>query len=284
MTIAIIGGTGKLGGHIIDALIERGTDPTDILALGRNEQRLTHLSHRGIGIARADLADVTATATALNGAQTVLLISAGDPGQRVQLHTNGIAAVQSAGAQRLVYTSALEAPTTKFVLAGDHARTEQLIAESGIPSTIMRMGWYTENHLADFESARQRGVIANSVGAGRIASATRRDLGEATAVVLATSGHEGKAYELSGDTAWSFEEFAATARQVLGTPVRYDALTGDQEREQLVAAGLDEATVGFIAMMNADIRDDVLALTNGDLARLIGRPAEPLVDTMRSWL
>ena len=46
------------------------------------------------------------------------------------------------------------------------------------------------------------------IGEGRIASAPRREYGEAIAVVLTTSGHKDQAYELSGDTAWSFTEFA----------------------------------------------------------------------------
>lgn len=62
--------------------------------------------------------------------------------------------------------------------------------------------------------------------------------------MLTTSGHQGRSYELSGDTAWNYDEFAATAQELLGTPVRYEALTPEQENDQLRAAGLDEATAG----------------------------------------
>lgn len=54
---------------------------------------------------------------------------------------------------------------------------------------------------------------------------TRSDFAEATAIVLTTPGHEGKAYELSGDTAWNYSEFADTAQQILGIPVSYQAPT-----------------------------------------------------------
>lgn len=102
--------------------------------------------------------------------------------------------------------------------------------------------------------------------------------------MLSTPGHEGKAYELSGDTAWSFDEFAATAADVLGTPVRYEALTPEQEREQLLAFGLDEGTAAFIVTLNANMRDGAMAPTSGDLARLIGHPTEPLETTLRTWV
>lgn len=45
MTIAIIGATGEFGGHVIDAL-ERGVDPSDLLALGRNMGLLATLADR----------------------------------------------------------------------------------------------------------------------------------------------------------------------------------------------------------------------------------------------
>ncbi|MEU0352750.1 SDR family oxidoreductase [Streptomyces sp. NPDC006237] len=283
MTLAIIGATGKLGALTIDALLDRGVPAGDILALGRNADRLAELGDRGLRTATIDLDDVEGTAKTLDGVDKLLLVSFG-PGDRVSQHGRAIEAARNAGVLHLVYTSGLEAPTTILELAADHKATEELITASGIPATFLRNGWYTENHLQDFTGARERGVIANSIGDGRIATAPRKDFAEAAAVVLSTPGHEGKAYELSGDTAWSFDEFTATAAAALGTPVRYEALTPEQEREQLLAAGLDEGTAGFLVTLNANMRDGAMAPTSGDLARLIGRPTEPLATTLRTWV
>ncbi|WP_448071302.1 SDR family oxidoreductase [Georgenia yuyongxinii] len=283
MTIAILGATGQLGGHTIDALLERGIPAADILALGRNTERLDALAGRGLRTATVDLDDVNATAATLTGVDKLLLISVGMPGQALTPRGNAIEAARRAGVKHLIYTSALEAPTTILGLAAEHKATEELVTASGIPATFLRNGWYTENHQQDFTAAREAGVIANSVGDGRLATAARRDYAEAAAVVLTTPGHEGEAYELSGDTAWSYTDFAATAQQVLGTSVRYEALTPAQEQEQLLAYGLDEPTAGFMVALNTNMRDDALAPTPGDLARLIGHPTEPLETTMRTW-
>ncbi|WP_246082823.1 hypothetical protein [Nonomuraea diastatica] len=117
------------------------------------------------------------------------------------------------------------------------------------PATFLRNGWYTENHLQDFTAAREHGVIADSIGAGRIATALRKEFAEAAAVVLSTPGHEGQANELSGDVAWSFEEFATTAQELLGTSARYQALTSEAGRgvldhplRRLLAAHLTRLT------------------------------------------
>ncbi|MCQ1946734.1 SDR family oxidoreductase [Arthrobacter sp. zg-Y1116] len=284
MTIAIFGATGQLGGLVIDSLIARGVAPGDILALGRNQDRLSQLAGRGLRTARVDLDDAATTAGVLDGVEKVLLISMSEPGRRVAQHANAIEAARNAGVRQLVYTSVLEAPTTILALAPEHRATEELITASGLPATFLRHGWYTENHRQEFDAARQTGVVANSVGPGRIASAPRRDYAEAAAVVLSTPGHEGKAYELSGDTAWTYTEFAAAAQEVLGTPVRYEVLAPEEEQKQLVALGLDEATAGFLGTLNANMRDGALAPAPGDLAKLIGRPTEPLIETMRAWV
>lgn len=211
-------------------------------------------------------------------------MSRGTPGQALAPRGNAIDAARRAGIKHLVYTSALQAPTTILGLAAEHKATEELITASGIPATFLRNGWYTENHQQEFTAAREHGVVANSVADGRLATATRKDYAEAAAVVLTGNGHEGQAYELSGDTAWSYADFAATAQQVLDQSITYQALTPEQEHEQLLGFGLDEPTAGFMVALNANMRDDALAPTPGDLRSLIGRPTEPLETTMRSWV
>lgn len=284
MSIAIIGATGQLGGHTINALLERGIPASDILALGRSTERLATLAQRGLRTASLDLDDVDATAATLAGVDKLLLISVGMPGQALTPRRNAIEAARRAGVGHLIYTSALEAPTTVLGLAIEHKATEDLITASGIPATFLRNGWYTENHQQDFHTARDHGVIANSVGDGRLATAPRKDYAEAAAVVLTAPGHESRAYELSGDTAWDYSDFAATAQKVLGIQVRYQALTPEQELEQLHSAGLDDGTAAFMVALNGNMRDGALAPTHGDLARLIGHLTEPLEETMRRWV
>lgn len=283
MTIAIIGATGQLGGTAVDALLARGTDPAQILALGRNEERLAALAERGLRTATVDLGDADATAALLDGAESLVLISFGRPGGGIEERSTAIEAAGRAGVQHLVYTSATRASDTTLLVAPEHAATEERIASSGVPATVLRNGWYTENHRQDFETARRDGVIANSAGDGRIASAVRREYGEAIAAVLGEPGHEGRTYELSGDTAWSFADFAAAAQEVLGTPVRYEALDPEEQRRRLAAAGLDAGTADFVVAIDRNVADGTLDLTTGDLARLIGHPTEPLVDTLRTW-
>jgi NAD(P)H dehydrogenase (quinone) len=220
-------------------------------------------------------------AAALEGVDSVLLISGSEVGRRTAQHQAVIDAAKEAGVGKLVYTSAPKAPTSDLVLAPEHKATEELIAASGIPAVILRNNWYTENYAGNIAQARETGVVAASVGDGRVASASRKDFADAAAVVLLEDGHLGQAYELGGDVAWTYDELAAAIAEVIGSPVEYRALTAEEHAAALESAGLDAGTVGFVTALDAGIRDGALADTDGTLARLIGRPTTPLVEGLR---
>ncbi len=115
-----------------------------------------------------------------------------------------------------------------------------------------------------------------------MSSASRTDYAEAAAVVLTTDGHEGKAYELAGDVAWSHPELAQAIGEVVGREVVYQDLSPEDHTKALLAAGLDEGTAGFVVALDGNTRDGLLADTSGDLSRLIGRPTTPLVEGLRT--
>ncbi|HMS74239.1 SDR family oxidoreductase [Gordonia sp. (in: high G+C Gram-positive bacteria)] len=284
MTIAVFGATGQLGRLTIDALLARGVAADRIRALGRNPERLAELADAGVATFTIDLDDASTLAAPLQGADEVFLISGSEVGKRLPQHRAAIDAAVAAGVRRITYTSAPRADVSTLVLAPEHKATEEYLAASGLTTTILRDGWYTENYQPDFGVAQATGVIANSVGAtARIASAPRTDFAEAAAIVLTTDGHDGKVYEVSGDTAWTWPEFAEAASQVLGKPIEYKAITVDEERVALAAAGLPAPVVDLVVGLNEGTRDDQLSLTTGDLSRILGRPTTPIVDTMRSW-
>lgn len=285
MTILITATSGHLGRLVVDALLARGAAPTEIVATARDTSKIADLAARGIRVVELDYDRPDTIAAALDGVDRVLLISGSVPGARVDGHRNVIDAARAAGVARLVYTSAPKATTAEgFALAADHKATEEAIAASGVPAVVLRNNWYTENYLADVSRAASTGVIASSAGDGRVASATRADFAEGAAAVLLGDEHLGETLELSGDTAWTFDELAAAAARVLGRDVSYQRLTTAEHVAALEAAGLDAGTAGFVAGIDDAIRRGVLADAEPTLAQLIGRPTTPLVDALRAGL
>ena len=282
MTILVTAASGQLGRLVVDALLARGAQPADVIASARDTSKLADVAGRGIRTVELDYARPDTIAAALDGVDTVLLISGSEPGSRLAGHQNVIDAAKAAGVTKLVYTSAPKATTGDYALAADHKATEEAIAASGVPAVIVRHNWYTENYAADVARAASTGTIAASVADGRVASATRTDYADGDAVVLLEDGHLGQVYEFGGDVAWDYSELAAAAAEVVGRPVEYQRLTTAEHVAALEAVGLDAGTAEFVAGIDDAIRRGVLGDTDGTLSRLIGRPTTSLVDGLRA--
>jgi len=278
MSIVVTGATGHLGRLVVEALLRDGVAPSEIVAAGRNVAKLDDLAAQGVTVARIDFTDAESLAAAFAGAETLLLVSGSEVGQRFSQHSAAIDAAKLAGVGRIIYTSAPAATTSSLVLAPEHKATEEYLVSSGVPFTILRNGWYTENYVGAAEQAVATGVLAASVGEGTVSSASRVDYADAAAAVIQGEGHEGAVYELSGDTAWNFTELASVISELSGTQVVYSPLTPEEHAAVLSGAGLDEGTVGFVVALDGNIRDGLLGVTSGDLSRLIGRPTTSLRD------
>lgn len=272
MTIAVTGATGQLGQIVISKL--RSKVPSDqILALVRDPSKASSL---GIGACAFDYTKPDTLVAALEGVQTLLLISSSEIGQRAVQHENVINAAKQAGVGRIVYTSVLNAPESQLSLAEEHRVTEDLLKASGLTYTILRNGWYTENYLRSLESVLEHGAIIGSVGDGKIASATREDFAEAAAVVLVEQGHDNAIYELAGDHAWTQEDVAAELSRQAGKTVVYNDLPEAEYAKVLEGLHLPPAIAASVASWDAAAAQGALYSDDKTLSKLIGRPTTTL--------
>ncbi|MGY1771309.1 SDR family oxidoreductase [Blastococcus sp. SYSU D00813] len=281
MSIVVTGATGHLGRLVVEELLARGVPAEDVVAGGRRVEELTGLAARGVRVARMDYDDAATLDAVLSAGDRLLLVSGSDPAARVQQHRTVLDAAARAGVALVAYTSILRADDSPLALAGTHRQTEADVRASGVPFVLLRNGWYTENYAQALQEAAAAGTVSASAGDGRVASATRADYAAAAAAVLAGDGHEGRVYELSGDTAWTFDELAAACAEVLGRDVTYRRLSTDEHVAVLTGVGLDEPTARFVAGMDAAIAQGALDSTTGDLSRLAGRPTTPLTEALR---
>lgn len=283
MSVAVTGATGHLGRLVVESLLERGLPAEEITATGRDTAKLADLAERGVTTARADFDDPASLRAAFAGAETLLLVSGSEVGKRTSQHRNAIEAAKEAGVGHLVYTSVLRADRSTLSLAPEHKATEEMLADSGMPHTLLRNGFYSEVFSAQVEQAREQGVFVGSAGEGRVSSASRPDYAEAAAAVLLDpAAHTGAVYELAGDQAWTYADLATAIGQVLGREVAYEDLNEDDHRAALIGAGLDENMAGFVVGIDTGTREDELYEEPGVLSKLIGRPTTPIVDTLRA--
>lgn len=280
MTIAVTGATGQLGRLVIAALKQR-VAIDDIVALARSPDKAGKL---GVSVRPFDYATPDGLADALSGIGTLLLISSSEVGQRSAQHRNVIAAAKRAGVGRIVYTSLLHADTSSLDLAVEHRDTEAALAASGIPVTLLRNGWYTENYTGAIPGALAAGALIGSAGQGRISSASRADYAEAAAIAASAPDHVGKIYELAGDHGWTLADLAAEVTRQTGRDIAYDDLPPNDYAHRLQDAGLPAGLAQAIAGYDVAASKGALFDDGRQLSRLIGRPTTPLADAVRAAL
>ncbi len=272
MKIGITGATGQLGRLVVEKLKQR-VNSDALVALVRSPEKAADL---GIEARAFDYTRPETLVPALEGIDHLLLISGNEVGQREAQHRNVIAAAQKAGVKWVVYTSLLRADSSSLSLAPEHAATEKLLEKTGIPYTILRNGWYTENYTGSLAGAIQAGALAGSAGEGKISSAAREDYAEAAAVVLSSKGHEGKVYELAGDEAYTLKELAAEVSRQVGKEVPYSNLPEAEYARLLVSLGVPEGFAQAIAQWDTGASKNDLFDDAKVLSKLIGRPTTPL--------
>ncbi|MCX4583531.1 SDR family oxidoreductase [Streptomyces sp. NBC_01481] len=283
MSIVVTGATGALGRLVIEELLAI-VPAEQLAAVVRNKEKAADLAARGIELRIADYSEPGTLAGAFRAGDRVLLISGSEVGRRVPQHAAVIEAAKAAGVAQLAYTSVLGGPGADFRLAAEHQVTEQAIADSGLPYTFLRNGWYTENYTEHLAPVLEHGAVVASAGEGRIASASRADYAAAAAAALTGEGHLGTAYELSGDVAWSFAEYAAELSRQTGRTITYNNVPAEAHLEILTGAGLPGPLAEIFVDVDAAVGRGLLAGTSGDLARLAGRPTTPLADSVAAAL
>jgi len=272
--ILVTASTGKLGHHVIKHLLHR-VPASEIVAGVRNRQKAKEFSDKGIELRELDYSKASTIADALNGVDKVLLIS-GNEGERVAGHKAVIDAAKKAGVKLLVYTSALNADSGKTLIHADHKATETLIRESGIPYVFLRNGWYVENYTDNVGPTLEHGAMFGATKDAKFSPAPREEYAEAAAIVLTTTGHLNKEYELAGDTQVSHSEIAAEIARASNKPVKYNDLSETDFKAMLEKVGLPSGLATLFADADAGLARGELTSTSKDLSTLIGRPTTPL--------
>jgi NAD(P)H dehydrogenase (quinone) len=276
MTIAITGATGQLGRLAIAALQARGATP---IALVRDTAKAADL-----GVPARAFDYRTADAAALEGVETLVLISSNDFDDRAGQHRKVIAAAKEAGVGRIIYTSILKGDASPMILAQDHIATEAAIRDSGMAFTILRNGWYTDNYTGALGAALEHGAILGAAAEGRVSTAARKDYAEAIAVTALEAGHSGKVYELAGDEGYTLAELAAEVARQSGKPVGFVNLPQADYAKALEGFGLPAGFAAVLADSDARAGEGALFDDSRTLSRLIGRATTPMTATVRDAL
>lgn len=274
--IAVAGATGRLGRLVIKQLVAQGRN--DVIAWARSPEKAQDL---GVRVREADYNRPEMLDEALKDIDVLVLISSNEEDQRKVQHDHVIRAAKRQGVQRIIYTSMLHADRSPLSLAESHRYTESALKASGLAYTILRNGWYTENHTSALGAALTNGVIVGSSGDGRFSSATRDNYAEAIIKVLISPDYENKILELAGDESWCMQDLAAEVSRQTGRDIPYHDLPVDEYAALLINAGLPVDTALMVAHWGPLIAEqNALFDDQHGLSTLLGRPTTPLAEAV----
>lgn len=277
-TILIIGGNGTVGRHVVAELVGRGAPAR---ALVRSRARATAVEGTGLPMEVGDLEDPASLDAALDGVERIFLSSSPSP-RVAELHGNLVDAARRAGVRHVVRVSALGAsPGSPSELLRGHGEAEAHLEASGLGFTHLRPAWFMQNLLGYAPWIAAHGELAVPSGQGTLAMIDVRDVARVAAEALVGSGHQGRAYRLTGPEALSFDRVAEVLSEVLGRPIRHRDPPPEEARRQMLADGTPEWLVDGLLGLFRHAPVDPSAEVTGDVEAVTGAPATPLAAFVR---
>ncbi len=233
---------------------------------------------------RIDFDDPASLRVGFAGIDRLLLVSTDElavPGKREQQHSAAIEAAHRAGIGYVAYTSMPNPATSPAIFfAGDHLATERMLAESRIPTGILRNGWYQENLLAYLPHIIADGSWFTAAGAGRIPHVAREDAARAAASLLQSA--EPGIFDIAGPHPLTIEEIAAAVETVLGRALRVVQVDSAHLAVELARQGVAAPMIPMVVATEQNQRAGRFEIAPETTHRLIGRAPRPLHDFLRN--
>jgi NAD(P)H dehydrogenase (quinone) len=285
--IVITGASGHYGQSLTTKLIAQGR-AADLILITRTPEKLADRAVQGCAVRYGDFDKPDTLVAAVQGADTMMLISGTRVGARVIQHKAAIDAAAFAGVQHIVYTSfiGIDDDANPAEVRHDHIETERLIKSSGCTWTMLRDAHYADAMiLMAGPGVMQTGKWISNAGDGREAMVWREDCVESAAAVLTSEGHAGQTYTITGPALQTFAEVTALMAEITGVALDYVAVDDAGQYAMFDAMGIprrpfDNLEVGGIPWNSDDmvtfgaaIRDGFLAICSDDVLKLTGKPA-----------
>lgn len=269
-TVFVTGAAGKSARHVVEGLAAAGVA---VKAGMRDPRKAGSLVGRGVTPVAFDFGDAAGMRAAMTGADALYLAVPFDTDMEARSYAV-ITAATAAGITRVVKLSGAGAHLGEegITLARIHARIEAALAQSGLQWTNLRPVNFMQNILDQAGRIAAEGVFVDSQGTARQAYIDARDIADAAVVALTRPGHAGKSYTLTGPAAYTSAEIAATLSQVLGRPVRHQAIASAEMRAGLAGYGLPPTVVDPLMELFDLGASGALDFVSPDLATVLGRP------------
>jgi NAD(P)H dehydrogenase (quinone) len=273
MKILVTGATGHLGSAVIAQLLKTIAS-NEISIITRKEEKKQEFAAKGFNAFLGSYDDVASLEKAMNDVDSVLLISSGDQGDRMQEHKNVVDTAKKMNVQHIAYTSRClhDRNTLSNKLMVEHFDTEDYIIASGLQYTFFRNILYMDAipQFIGGSAALERGIFLPA-GNGKVSFALRSEMGEAMANVLLKGSTENKIYNFTGNVLYSFNDIATALTELTSNEVKYTDVDATAFVGMMKQRNLPDGVINKIIDFITDIKHNQEANIYEDLENELGR-------------
>jgi uncharacterized protein YbjT (DUF2867 family) len=256
--IVITAPTGQIGRQVVDNVLNSGEA---VRVIARDPSRLPARVRERVEVVQGSHEDSEVVAKAFAGADTVFWLAPPNPrADSVHGHVLSFAkplcdAIRSQGVKRVIGVSSLgrglarNAGQISAIFAMDH-----LIESTGVDYRSLGMPGFMENMLWQVEPIKRQGTIFYPIaGDLKVPTCATRDIAAVAAELLLDRSWSGQAsVPVLGPEDLSHNDMAQIVSEVLGRPVRFQQIAGEDYKSTLVQHGMTEAWAqGLIDMAAA---------------------------------
>jgi uncharacterized protein YbjT (DUF2867 family) len=216
MKILVLGGTGKVGVPLIAHLLARGADVTAHL----HSSARAHVVPSGARPVIADLVgDPASSAEIFRGQDAVFMLNKASLNETVE-GTMAVQLAREAGVRRFVYqTVHLLDDLAYLPHVAAKLAIKRAVELSGMDHTFIAPNHFFQNDESVRIPLLEKGLYLTPLGTVGCWCVDARDIAEAAAIVLTSSGHEGKSYNIVGPCGLTGPSAAAIWAGALRRPV-----------------------------------------------------------------
>ncbi len=246
--IVITTPTGNIGHHVVQDLLAAGAKLRLVL---RNATRLPDDIRARVEIVQGSHAEAAVVHQAFEGADALFWLAPPDARKTleqayVEFTRPAAAAIRRHGIKRVVAVTALGRGTPwqhKAGLVTASIRMDDLFMQTGVAFRGLAMPSFMDNVLRQAGSIREKGVFFGPIAPDKtMPSTATRDMGAVAARFLADDSWTGQAdVPVLGPEDLSFDDIADIISDVLQRAVRYQHISFDALRAQMVGGGMSES-------------------------------------------
>jgi uncharacterized protein YbjT (DUF2867 family) len=242
-TILVTGATGNVGSQVVKQL---SSFSGIVRAAVQSKNRADDIKNTKAELVEMNFNKSETIEAAFKGIQKLFLLTPFVP-DMVEMSKNLIREAKKANVNHIVKQSAFGSDLEDGITMNKlHRKVEEAIESSGINYTFLRPMSFMQNYLGLSNSIKSQGVFYAPLIDSRTSFVDVRDIAAVAVEALTKSGHENKAYDITGPEAVSNYDIANILSKTTGRKITYINISDDDARKGMKENGMREWTINAL--------------------------------------